>query len=72
MKQDDEYIVMKLLNSNKDYKMILFSNNDKLLKDQKTSLSVIINKFYFEIQLMKKKYSLELWNTVDKNILKTL
>ena len=60
VRQDDEYIVIKLLNSNKKYKIILFSSDDELLKNQKTSSSTTVNKFYFKIQLMKKEYLLEL------------
>ena len=33
VEQDDEYIVMKLLNSNEENKMILFSSDDKLSED---------------------------------------
>ena len=60
VEQDDEYIVMKLSNSNEEYEMILFSSNSDLLKDQKMSSSAIINKFYLKIQLMEKEYSSEL------------
>ena len=60
VEQDDEHIIMKSSNSNKEYEMILFSNNDKLSENQKTSSLVTENKFYSEIQLMKKEYSLEL------------
>ena len=60
VEQDDEYIVIKLLNSNEEYKMISFSSNNDLLKNQKTSSSAIINKFYLKIQSMKKEYSSEL------------
>ena len=49
VEQDDKYIVIKSSNSNKEYEMISFNNNDKLLKNQKTSSSVIVNKFYSEI-----------------------
>ena len=72
MKQDDEYIVMKSSNSNEKYEMISFSMNDKLSKNQKTSLSVTVNKFYSEIWLIEKKYSSELWNAAYENILETL
>ena len=51
---------MKSLNNNKKYKIILFSSDDELLKNQKMSLSAIVNKFYSKIQLTKKKYSSEL------------
>ena len=60
MRQDNKYIVIKLLNSNEKYEMISFNINDELSENQKTSLSVTVNKFYSEIQLMKKKYSSEL------------
>ena len=60
VEQDDKYKVMKLSNSNEEYEMISFSINDELFKDQKTSSSATINKFYSEIQLMKKKYLSEL------------
>ena len=60
VEQDNEYIVIESLNSDEEYKMISFSSNDKLSENQKTSLSVIVNKFYSEIWLMKKKYSSEL------------
>ena len=70
--QDNEYIVMKLSNSNEEYEMVSSSSDDKLLKNQKTSSSETVNKFYSEIQLMKKEYSSELWNTAYENILETL
>ena len=60
VKQDDEYKVMKSSNSDEEYEVISFSVNDELSENQKTSSSATINKFYSEIQLMKKKYSLEL------------
>ena len=60
VEQDDEYIVIKLLNNNKEYKMISFHSNDKLSENQKMSSLVIVNTFYSKIQLMKKKYSSEL------------
>ena len=72
VEQDNEYIIMKSSNSNKEYKMISFSSDDKLLKNQKISSSVIVNKFYLEIWSMKKEYSSELWNAVYKNILEIL
>ena len=72
VEQDNEYIIIKSSNSDKEYKMILFSNDDKLSENQKTSLSAIVNKFYSEIWSMKKKYSSELWNATYKNILKIL
>ena len=72
VEQDDEYKVMKSLNSDEEYKMILFSVNNELSEDQKTSSSVTINKFYLKIQSMKKKYLSELWNTAYENILETL
>ena len=72
VEQDDKYIIIKLLNSDKEYEMISFSNDDKLSKNQKMSLSVIVYKFYLKIQLMKKKYLLELWNITYKNILEIL
>ena len=40
---------MKLSNSNKEYKIVLFNSDSELSKNQKTSLSVIVNKFYSEI-----------------------
>ena len=52
--------------------MISFSINNELSEDQKTSSSAIINKFYLEIQSMKKKYLSELWNITYENILETL
>ena len=72
VKQDNKYKVIKLSNSNKEYEMISFSVNDELSKNQKTSSSAIINKFYSEIQSMKKKYLSELWNAAYENILETL
>ena len=51
---------MKLLNSDKEYEVVLSSKNDELSKNQKTSSSVIINKFYLKIQSIEKKYSSEL------------
>ena len=72
VKQDDKYVIIKLLNSDKEYKMILFSNSDKLSKNQKISLLVTVNKFYFKIWLIKKEYLSELWNTAYKNILEIL
>ena len=48
------------------------NSNDKLHKDQKTSSSETVNKFYLKIQSMKKEYPPELWNTAYKNILGTL
>ena len=72
VKQDNKYVIMKSLNSDKEYKIVLFSSDSKLLENQKTSLSAIINKFYSEIWSMKKEYSSELWNAVYENILDTL
>ena len=63
---------MRSSNNNKEYKMILSSSDDNLLKNQKMSSSVIMNKFYSEIWLIKKEYSPELWNTAYENILETL
>ena len=60
VEQDDKYKVIKLSNSDEEYEMISFSMNDELSKNQKTSSSAIINKFYSEIQSMKKKYLSEL------------
>ena len=60
VEQDNEYIIIKSSNSNKEYEMISFSSDDKLFKNQKTSSSVTVNKFYLKIQLMKKEYSSEL------------
>ena len=59
VEQDNKYIVLKLLNSDKEYEMISFSN-DKLSENKKTSLSVTVNKFYLKIQLIEKEYSSEL------------
>ena len=72
VEQDDEYEVIKSSNSNEEYKVISFSINNELLKNQKTSSSATINKFYLKIQLIEKEYSSELWNAVYKNILETL
>ena len=72
VEQDDEYKVVKLSNSDKEYEMISFNMNDKLSENQKTSSSVTINEFYSEIWSMKKKYLSELWNTAYENILETL
>ena len=72
VEQDNEYIIMKSFNSKEEYEMISFSSDDELLKNQKTSSSVTANKFYSEIQLMKKEYSSELWNITYENILETL
>ena len=63
---------MKLSNSNEEYKMISFSVNNELLKDQKTSSLATINKFYLKIWSMEKEYSSELWNITYENILETL
>ena len=49
VEQDDKYIIIKLSNSDKEYKIISFSSNSELLENQKTSLSVTVNKFYSEI-----------------------
>ena len=72
VEQDDKYKVMKSSNSDEEYKMILFSVNDELSENQKTSSSATINEFYSKIWSMKKKYSSELWNAAYKNILETL
>ena len=72
VEQDDEYKVMKSLNSNEEYEVISSSINSELSENQKTSLSVTINKFYLKIWSMKKKYLSELWNAAYKNILETL
>ena len=72
VEQDDEYEVIKSSNSDEEYEVISLSVNDELLKNQKTSSSATINKFYLKIWLMKKKYLSELWNTAYKNILETL
>ena len=40
--------------------MILFSNNNRLLENQKINLLVTINKFYSKIQSIEKKYLSEL------------
>ena len=63
---------MKSSNSDEEYEVISSSVNDELLKNQKTSSSVTINKFYFKIQSMEKEYLSELWNAAYKNILETL
>ena len=63
---------MKSSNSDEEYEVISFSVNDELLKNQKTSSPVTINKFYLKIQSMEKEYSSELWNTAYENILETL
>ena len=60
IEQDNKYVVIKLLNSNEEYEIVLSDSNSKLLKNEKISLSEIVNKFYLEIQLMKKEYSSEL------------
>ena len=65
-------MVIESSNSKEEYKVISFSSDDELLKNQKTSLSVTVNKFYPEIQSMEKEYSPELWNAAYKNILETL
>ena len=49
VEQDNEYKVIKSLNSNKEYEIISFSVNNKLSENQKTSSSATINKFYSEI-----------------------
>ena len=72
VRQNDEYIVMKSLNSDEEYEMISFSIDDELSENQKTSSSATVNKFYLKIQSMKKKYLSELWNAAYKNILETL
>ena len=72
VEQDNEYIIMKLLNNNKEYEIILFNSDDELFKNQKISSLVTVNKFYSEIQSIKKEYSSELWNAAYKNILETL
>ena len=72
VEQDNEYIVMKLSNSDEEYKMISFNSDDDLSKDQKISSSVTVNKFYSEIWSMEKEYSSELWNAAYENILETL
>ena len=40
---------MKLSNSDKEYEVILFSNDDELSENQKMSSSVTVNKFYSKI-----------------------
>ena len=60
VEQNNEYIIIKLLNNNEEYKIISFSNDDKLLKNQKISSLITVNKFYLKIQLMKKEYLSEL------------
>ena len=49
VEQDDKYIIIKSLNSDKKYEVISFNSDDKLFENQKTSLSVTVNKFYSEI-----------------------
>ena len=49
VEQDNEYIIIKLLNSDEEYKKILFSSDDKLSENQKTSSSAIVNKLYSKI-----------------------
>ena len=72
VEQDDEYVIMKLFNSEEEYKMISFSSDDELSENQKMSSLVTTNKFYSEIQSMEKEYSSELWNAAYENILETL
>ena len=72
VEQDDVYEVIRSSNSDEEYEMISFNINDELSENQKTSSSVTVNKFYSEIWSMKKKYSLELWNTAYENILEIL
>ena len=60
VEQDDEFEVIKSLNSDEEYEIILFNVNDELSEDQKTSFLVTINKFYLKIWSMKKKYLSEL------------
>ena len=63
---------MKSFNSKEEYEVISFSSDDELLKNQKMSSSVTVNKFYSEIWSMEKEYPPELWNTAYENILETL
>ena len=51
---------MKSLSSKEEYEVISFSSDDELFKNQKMSSSATVNKFYPEIQSMKKEYSLKL------------
>ena len=60
VEQDNKYMIIELLNSNEEYEMISFINDDKLLKNQKTSSLVTVNKFYLKIWLIKKEYLIEL------------
>ena len=60
VEQDDEYIVIKSLNSNEEYKIISFNSDNKLSENQKMSSSVTVNKFYSEIQSIEKEYLSEL------------
>ena len=60
MRQDDEYIVIKLLNSDEEYEIVLFNSDNELLENQKTSSSETVSKFYLKIWLIEKKYSPEL------------
>ena len=49
VEQDDEYIIIKSSNSDKEYEIISFSSDNELLKNQKTSSLVTVNKFYLKI-----------------------
>ena len=60
VEQDDKYVIIKLFNNNEEYKMISFSSDDRFFKNQKTSSSATVNKFYLKIQSMKKEYLSEL------------
>ena len=49
VEQNDEYIVMKSLNSDKEYEVISSNINNELSENQKTSSSAIVNEFYSKI-----------------------
>ena len=50
------------MQSDEKYEIVEFSQTEKenLLKNQKTGSLKVINKFYLEIQSLRKKYSLKL------------
>ena len=49
LRQDDKYIVIRLSNSDEEYKIVLFNSNDRLSENQKINLLATVNKFYLEI-----------------------
>ena len=55
-------MLSQAIQSNKKYEIVEFSQIEKenLFKNQKIDISKVINKFYLEIQSLKKKYLLEL------------